>query len=155
MNPKMQPIVQAAGDSREKRLVKPQNADKEYEQYIDEEDEQQNLALNVGKSNQHHNQVLKDNLFDVPNKQHADEESYSYYDNQEDHPEVPVAKNQKVISVDKEVSASSQMTPHIAASPVVSPTKLYLFVTAFTIVILYFMFKFVRRRRVVIRYYHH
>ena len=145
---------------------RPQNGDKEYEQYIDEEDEQHNAVLNLAPPKQRHNPgnpnlgnpgIQRETLVDVLNRQHQEEESYSYYDNQEDHPDGHGGmRHQNIIpAAPKEHHASTLPIAGHLNSPIVSPTKLYLFVTAFTVVILYFMFKFVRRRRVVIRYYHH
>lgn len=132
--------------------------DEEYEQYIDE-DEEEDTDLNVRPL-----EVLtiphKDDDFPIRGQEHHDQdEGYNYYDMEDDHkPSIGKMAHtkQKVIAL-QYIHNAQQTAIHpqsllISSEPSLGRIYTCIFVVMF--VFLFLLYRFIKKRKVVIRYYH-
>ncbi len=162
------------------RLGNAGQRDEEYEQYIDDNEEEQQKAkmdAPLGPLNNIH-RGRKNDLFGKGDAAHGGEDDgYNYYDNEhdEDNPmQVELPQRQAKVG-DKPLEEHKPLIGDVPGHiPSVASTsknvvhghlpetfdltstigKMYLVIFGVTLILLYCMFRFVKQRRVVIKYYH-
>ena len=128
--------------------------DEEYEQYIDDDEEDQDTA--ALKPLKALTIPHKDETFPVKHRENHDQDEYNYYYIEDDHkPNVKHPRpDHKEVDTFIPEHEDKQLGTLANVHSESSLGKVYLCVVVFMLVCLYLMYRFIKKRKVVIRYYH-